>query len=121
MRLEEDLFPPHRIASLTRGLPSSLDRRDKIGLYLIFVGSRMQIKYLCLILVLSHICSEYITEMMRIVCKRLKRNKYAKIKFPTEEEKRDYASIVEAREPLVTNFVGNVRGRTFPKYSPFPA
>jgi hypothetical protein len=59
--------PPARVVQ------NSLDLRGQIGLYLFYVGSRMQLKYLCLLFGIIPSCaSAYILRMMRLVIKSLK-------------------------------------------------
>ena len=48
--------------------------------------------------------------MLKLVCKKLKKDQHAAIRWPTEDEKQEWASMVNAREPSVDNIIGFVDG-----------
>jgi hypothetical protein len=55
-----------------RTCQNQLDFRGQIGLYLFYVGSRMQLKFLCLLFGIIPSCaSAYINKMMKLVIKAL--------------------------------------------------
>ena len=75
----------------------------------------MQIKYICLIFgIVPSTASGIINKMIKLVCKKLKRHDAAKIKFPNEEEKIQFAQLVQNREPTVDNIIGFVDGLAIP-------
>ena len=109
LRLEEAIYSD--ILPDKRGNPSTLNRRDQLGLYLIYLSSRMQIKYLCAIFGAPPSCvSRYINDMMKLICKKLKNNVDARIQFPDQVKMAYYASLVQIREPLINNVIGFVDG-----------
>ena len=95
----------HSVGS-KRGRPELIDNRGKVGIYLLYVTSRMEVKMLCLIFgVPPTTCIGYINKMIQLVTKRLAKNDAAKIHFPkSDEEKSYYASLVARREPSIRNW-----------------
>lgn len=99
-----------------RGRPSMILPADKLGLFLFYVGSRMQIKYLCLLFGLTpSTVSEIIRDMTQLVCEKLQSHEYSKFRLPkTREEMNNHAELIRQREPLVTNCIGFVDGLAIP-------
>ena len=114
VELERALYPLEDIVASgkKRGRPVTLNNKGKLGLYLLFVTSRMEIKFLCLIFgIPSTTCIRYINNMMKLVVKKLKNNPVSKIHFPdTDEEKEHFASLIAHREPSIRNCIGFVDG-----------
>lgn len=103
-------FPPEELA-VKAGRPSSLDNQGKLGLYLFYLGSRMSVKHLCLIFgVVPSVACKYINEMIKLVPSRLSSNARAAILYPDEDQKQQWAAMVQAREPRVANVIGFIDG-----------
>ena len=102
-RLETAVFPAGDVP--TRGRPSSLDNKGKLGLVLFFLGSRMETKFLCLLFgIIPTTANVTINAMLRLLVKQLQRNPAAKVTFPTDVAVlQQYAAMVERREPAVKN------------------
>jgi hypothetical protein len=93
------------------GRPKLLSNVDKLGLVLFYLGSKITLSELCMLFGVSvSLCGEIINEMLELICQRLKDHKDAKISFPGSEKKAQYAAMVEAREPSVTNCIGFIDG-----------
>ena len=118
--LEAVVFPEDRTATTVlaekRGRPEILDNKGKLGLYLLYTTSRMEMKMLCLIFgIPPTTCIRYIDMMIKLVVKRLKKNAIARVFFPTtDEEKSYYASLIARREPAIQNCIGFVDGLSIP-------
>ena len=115
VELEKVLFPSEG-AVVRRGRPEMLNCRGKLGLYLLYATSRMEVKFLCMIFgIVPTTCIKYINEMMKLVVKKLKNHEAAKISFPmSETRKQHYADLVYAREPSISNCIGFVDGVAIP-------
>lgn len=97
------------------GRPRSLDNSGYLGLFLFYVGSQMKTKHLCLIFgIIPSTANSIIVWMLKVVCKKLKNNEYAKVSFPDPEKMAEFASIIQLREPLVDNVIGFVDGLSLP-------
>ena len=93
----------------------SLDLQDQVGLYLFYVCSRMGLKHLCMIFgIVPSTASSYLSNIMTIIIKALKRHRLAAIKFPCEGVMRELAAMTESREPRVKNVIGFVDGVAIP-------
>ena len=119
IELEKVVFPPENVLSLggaKRGRPETMDNQGKLGLYLLYATSRMEVKMLCLIFgIPPTTCIRYINKMIKLTVKMLRNNIIAQIKFPTnDEEKEYYASLIAGREPAVRNCIGFVDGVSVP-------
>jgi len=113
MELEAVLFGDSALGK--RGRPSLLDDRGQLGLYLFFLGSRMQYKHLCLIFGITPTSAcDYINRLMVLVCEKLKRHPLARIQLPDRDTMQEYAHIVHLREPRVMNCIGFVDGVAIP-------
>jgi hypothetical protein len=96
---------------LHRGRPELLDHAAQLGLYLIFIGSTMGIKHLCLIFgVVLFCCSDVINKMLQLVVKKLKNHSLAKVRFSNAEKMASFASLIQAREPSVDDVIGYMDG-----------
>jgi hypothetical protein len=112
--LEADVFT-RRVISRHAGRPSLLDRKGQLGLYLLFVSSKMVNKHLCLLFgIIPSTASILINRLMHLVVSKLKRNRRSRIKFPTDDEMHHFAALVSAREPKVRNIIGFVDGVSIP-------
>ena len=112
-RLKEIVFPPRNVVRY--GRPRSLDDNGELGLYLLFLGSQMKTKHLCLIFGTVPTTTEVtINRVMRMVCRSLKRHQISEIKFPDEDRMGHFARMVESREPMVKNVIGFVDGVSVP-------
>lgn len=95
----------------TRGRPRLLSAADELGLLLLYVNSKMYYKQLSMIFgVVPSTVSTTINEMLSVLKKKLVRHRAAAIKFPGAEEMRNYARMVNLREPEVDNVIGFVDG-----------
>jgi hypothetical protein len=114
--LESILFDIGREATPKRGRPSSLTNADKLGLYLFFVGSRMNLKHLCLIFgIVPTTASKVIDQMIDLVVDKLETHVDARVAFPdTPEEMERLAAITHQREPEVANCIGFIDGLAVP-------
>jgi hypothetical protein len=115
LRLMSTLFEEEEQDFSFGGRPEILENHAKLGLYLFYVNSTMKLKHLCLIFgVVPSTASQYIAKMRKLVCQKLKKNIYSRIKFPNEGEKRLFADLVNAREPAVNNVIGFIDGLAIP-------
>ena len=97
------------------GRPAKITSKDKLGLYLMFLNSRMNINELCLIFgVTPSNCSRVIQYVRDLICTTLATREESKIKFPNPEEMEMFAELIRLREPLVTNCIGFVDGVSIP-------
>ena len=97
------------------GRPSNLDRNGELGLYLFFVGSQMKIKYLCLIFgIVPTTATVTIYKVMRRICRILKTHPAARVIFPDDNQMREFAEMIQIREPMVNNVIGFVDGLSLP-------
>ena len=95
----------------TTGRPELLDHAGKLGLYLFFVGSTMEIKYLCSQFgILEGTASTIIKSMCELVIKKLKSRPESSITWPNEDKMQEWAELVRLREPLTRNVIGFVDG-----------
>lgn len=109
--LNKIVFPENDNGIMKRGRRSLLKPCDRLGLYLMYVNSRMEMKNLCLIFgVTPSTCSSTIDAMRERVVYYLKRHPLARVKFPKQAEMRILADRVQLREPTVDNVIGFVDG-----------
>jgi hypothetical protein len=98
-----------------RGRKHTLNCFARLGLLLFFVGSRVQIKYLCMIFgAVPSIIDRDIKEMISRVIETLRAHPAAMIKFPNFEEMTRYAELVRRREPSVRGVIGFLDGLSLP-------
>lgn len=110
--LEQVLFRSHQHRR-NRGVgrPPLLDSKAQLGLYLTYIASRMGVKHLCLIFgITPSTCSSIINKMLRLVVRKLSRNIYSKISFPTEEKLQQFEDSIAMREPMARGVVGFMDG-----------
>jgi hypothetical protein len=113
--LHNQLFPEGERLRPRRGRPRSLCTRDRVGLALMYLGSKTSEKILCLVFgIVPSVLSKEISTMMYLIVRRLKRNEMARVKFPHADEMAQLAAMVAAREPLVRNVIGFVDGLSLP-------
>ena len=55
-------------------------------------------------------CSRILNKIMRMTVKRLRYNPLARVKFPDENKKRQFADMISVREPMVTKVIGFMDG-----------
>ena len=109
-KLEKIAFP-EKEKDIKMGRPPLLDRSGQLGLLLFYMGSTMATKHLCLIFgVVPSTANVIINRMIILLVKKLRKNKSAKIKWPSEEEKVKWAALVNNREPSVDSVIGFVDG-----------
>jgi len=98
-----------------RGRPPGLDNAGKLGLYLLWANSRMTLADLCLIFgVVESTASDNIDLMRATVIRSLRSRPESRIKWPSLDEMRRWAALVEGREPTIKTVIGFVDGLTVP-------
>jgi hypothetical protein len=116
--VKDVLFPPQVIdisVGQKRGRPSGLDEAGKLGLYLLYCGSRCHLKFLCMIFgVIPTTASNIINNMMYLVCRKLQDHPFSRVFYPSPAEMAAWAALVQAREPSVNNNCGFVDGVKLP-------
>jgi hypothetical protein len=117
-RLYADLFTFEEIASeLARrnGRRSLLTLKDKLGVYLFYIGSRMTESEIGMLFgVLQCTVSQALRYIVPLVSERMVDNPMARIAFPTEAEMHDYAEMVMQREPDAEDVMGFLDGCAMP-------
>jgi hypothetical protein len=97
------------------GRPCSMGPDGYLSLLLFCLGSTMNNKHLCLIFGLTpSVCSRAINWMLRKTVRLLNNNPFEKVKFPSNAKMREFAYMVQAREPLVDDIIGFMDGVSFP-------
>jgi DDE superfamily endonuclease len=92
-----------------------LDEKDRLGLYLLYVNSRMTYPNLCLLFGCTPRCCVIVNDMMKHVYRTLKVNREARVRFPkTAREKRSLARLVQRRQPRVKDVIGFTDGMSIP-------
>lgn len=115
--LEDVLFGnSHRwMMRRRRGRPFGLDEKGLLGLYLFYIGSKMQSKHLCMIFgVTPSACSRIVNMMIKLVVRKLETNVHAAITFPDDEKQNTFAAMISRREPTVRDVVGFMDGLSVP-------
>ena len=75
----------------------------------------MNTKLLCLIFgTTPSVCRRTINWMLRQIVQSLRNHPFARVKFPDGDKMREYAAMVQMREPLVDNIIGFMDGFSFP-------
>lgn len=104
--LKSVVYPNNHCLFQKGGRPSLLSDEVKLGIFLFYVGSRMQVKYLCLLFgVTPSSCCAILEQVRKRIVKSLKNHYAAKIQFPNEEKKVQLAAMVKAREPRIKNVI----------------
>ena len=71
----------------------------------------MPYKHLCLIFgVTPSVCSRIINNMLRAAVRRLRHHLFARVKFPNEEKMKQFASMIELREPAARDVIAFMDG-----------
>ena len=97
------------------GRPRSLYPDGYLGLFLFYLGSSMNYKHLCIIFgITPSVCSRAINWMLKKTVRALRAHPFARVQFPGREKMREYAAMVQAREPLVDDIIGFMDGVSFP-------
>jgi hypothetical protein len=87
--------------------PQLMPPTAQLSLYLIYIGSTMGIKHLCLIFgITPTVCSRVINQMMLLVVQRLNRHPLAMVKFPDAEKMKNFAQQINSHEPKVDDMIG---------------
>ena len=108
----EEIRPPHR---RQRGRPRSLRPEGCLGLLLFYLGSTMNYKHLCMIFgLVPTVCGTVVRAMLRRAVERLADDPIAAVRFPNEEKMREFARMVQAREPIVDDIIGFMDGVSIP-------
>jgi hypothetical protein len=93
------------------GRPHSMPNSTMLGIILIYLGSCMRTKDLCLIFgIAPTTLQRVINKMLYMINTKLIKHEFAKVEWPSQEKKQYWASLVQAREPLVKNVIGFVDG-----------
>ena len=110
------LFDLEKIARhRKRGRPRSLSPDGYLGLLLFYLGSKMNYSHICLIFgITPSVCSRAINMMLKRTVQLLRDHPLAKVEFPGEAKMRDFASMVQRREPMVDDIIGFMDGVSFP-------
>ena len=94
-----------------RGRPPSLAPEDELGLFLFYISSMLGLKHLCVIFgVVPSVCSRAINKVMSLILKKLRRHPLAEVKFPDHEKKQQFASMIQRREPEISDVIGFMDG-----------
>lgn len=97
------------------GRPPLLDVAAQVGILLLFVGSQMEEKFLCLLFgIVPSTVSVYLAKLLWEVPALLEQNKHAKIQFPKRNKMYQLAALVQRREPEIHNVIGFVDGLAIP-------
>jgi hypothetical protein len=113
--LFEYVFDLKEFTQCCRGRPCSMGPDGYLSLLLFYLGSTMSNKHLCLIFGLTpSICGRAINWMLIKTVRLLHGHPFAKVKFPSNAKMREFADMVQAREPLVDDIIGFMDGVSFP-------
>jgi hypothetical protein len=102
------LFDLEEIVSrCRRGRPRSLGLDGYLRLLLFYRGSKMQYGHLCLIFgITPSVCSRVINMMLKRTVQLLRDHPFARVRFPDDAKMRDFANMVQRREPMVDDIIG---------------
>ena len=82
-----------------------------MGLFLFYIGSTMNYKFLCVIFgITPNPCSRMLRNMLKLVVRRLRFHPIARIKFPMPEKMELFASMVKSREAAIDDVIGSMDG-----------
>ena len=106
--LHDILTPPgHPSLPKRKGRKWSLTSEGQLGLFLFYIGSTMNYKYLCLIFgVTPCACLKMLRNVLKLVVKHLRNHPLAKIQFPTPAKMGLFATMVNNREPSIHDVIG---------------
>jgi len=95
--LHDLLKPPgHPDLPKRKGRKWSLSSEGQLGLFLFYIGSTMNYKFLCVIFgITPNPCSRMLRNMLKLVVRRLQFHPIARIEFPTPEKMELFASMVK--------------------------
>ena len=95
--LHDILKPPgHPDLPKQAGRKWSLSSEGQLGLFLFYIGSTMNYKFLCVIFgITPNPCSRILRNMLKLVVRRLHYHPLAKIEFPMPEKMALFASMVQ--------------------------
>ena len=94
-----------------RGRPTLLPTDGMLGLLLFYLGSTMTTKYLCLLFgITPSCCSRILKKMLILVAKKLRHHPRARVTFPNDEKMKQFAAMINHREPLVDDIIGYMDG-----------
>ena len=97
------------------GCPRLLGPEGCLGLLLFYLGSTMNYKHLCMLFgVTPSVCSRVINMMLKKVVRGLRSHPFAQVKFPDAVKMREFADMIQEREPLVSDIIGFMDGVSFP-------
>jgi hypothetical protein len=112
--LMDHVFDLVAFARRCRGHPRLLGPEGYLGLILFYLGSTMNYNHLCLIFGITPlVCSRGINWMLKKIVHTLRDHPFAKVKFLDREKMREYAAMVEVREPIVNDIIGFMDGVSF--------
>ena len=97
------------------GRKATLDNRAQLGLTLFYLGSRMNLKHLSMLFgATPSCCSRYIHRVLLLIELKLKDHPLSIVRWPDRDEMKVYASMVQRREPTISNVIGFVDGVALP-------
>jgi hypothetical protein len=103
--------PGHPSLPKHKGLKWSLTSMGQLGLFLFYIGSMMNCKYLCLIFgVMPNACSSMLRNMLKLVVRRLCYYPLAMITFPSLEKMELFVLMVNNGEPSINDVIGFMDG-----------
>jgi hypothetical protein len=95
--------------------PCLLTPEGYLGLLLFYLGSTINYKHRCLIFgITPSVCSCLVNWMLKKVVCLLRGHPFARVKFPNGEKMREYADVIQMREPMVDNIIDSMDGVCFP-------
>ena len=94
-----------------RRRPRLLGPEGCLGLLLFYLGSTMNYKHLCMLFgITPSVCSRVINMMLKKVVRGLRSHPTAQVKFPDAVKMREFADMIQEREPLVSDIIGFIDG-----------
>ena len=74
----------------------------------------MSYRHLCMLFgITPSVCSRIINKMLSKVVRKLRNHPFAQVRFPDEHKMREYADMVQLREPEVDDIIGFMDGVSF--------
>ncbi len=97
------------------GCPRLLTPEGYLGLLLFYLGSTINYKYLWFIFGITlTVCSHFINWILKKVVQLLRGHPFMRVKFSNGEKMREYANMVQMREPMVDDIIGFMDSVSFP-------
>eukprot|EP01040_Poterioochromonas_malhamensis_P010475 gene10475-11397_t len=94
-----------------RGRPKLLQNVDRVGLGLLYLGSKMGLKHLSMIFgIVPSTVSTILKEVLQRFANHLKSDEAAAVLFPDSSKMQYLASLVQEREPTAANIIGFADG-----------